>query len=243
MAHCLNICSDLDMRAAYTQATYTMPSHLSILAGILPSTISYIPYYNRFEKQLFRLNNRDNKESNSLIEFPTGTRSIVHGFRNRNYATCCIGAVGWFRSSILTTDFETFIYTGINLGAQLKYALQFLAVESKPFFILLNVGETHDPYEYGKQISENNLSRARMRKGGKLGYIQGDHLKQVAAMSYVDSQLAVLFDRVHSLKRDTIIVVCADHGECFGEDNLYGHGFYHEKVMEVPLGIAFFKGK
>jgi len=39
------------------------------------------------------------------------------------------------------------------------------------------------------------------------------------------------------LQRGTIVVICADHGECFGEDGLHGHGFYHLKVIEVPLGI------
>jgi glucan phosphoethanolaminetransferase (alkaline phosphatase superfamily) len=32
-------------------------------------------------------------------------------------------------------------------------------------------------------------------------------------------------------------VVTADHGECLGEQGLYGHAFHHEKVMEVPLLI------
>jgi arylsulfatase A-like enzyme len=37
--------------------------------------------------------------------------------------------------------------------------------------------------------------------------------------------------------RPTTVVVTADHGECLGEEGLYGHAFHHEKVMEVPLLI------
>jgi hypothetical protein len=34
--------------------------------------------------------------------------------------------------------------------------------------------------------------------------------------------------------------MCADHGECFGEEGFYGHSFYHPKVFEVPMGIFDF---
>jgi hypothetical protein len=32
-------------------------------------------------------------------------------------------------------------------------------------------------------------------------------------------------------------IICADHGDCWDEDNLWGHGMHHEKVLEVPLVI------
>jgi glucan phosphoethanolaminetransferase (alkaline phosphatase superfamily) len=32
-------------------------------------------------------------------------------------------------------------------------------------------------------------------------------------------------------------MVTADHGECFGEDGLWGHAIYHPKIMHVPLLI------
>ena len=31
------------------------------------------------------------------------------------------------------------------------------------------------------------------------------------------------------------IIIASDHGECFGEDGLWGHSFYHEKIMTVPI--------
>jgi arylsulfatase A-like enzyme len=35
--------------------------------------------------------------------------------------------------------------------------------------------------------------------------------------------------------KDSTIVICADHGDCWGEDGLWEHGFHHQKVLEVPL--------
>ena len=31
------------------------------------------------------------------------------------------------------------------------------------------------------------------------------------------------------------VIVCADHGDCWGEDGLWEHGVSHEKTLEVPL--------
>ena len=37
--------------------------------------------------------------------------------------------------------------------------------------------------------------------------------------------------------REVTVVMCGDHGDCLGENGLWGHGFYHPKVMEVPMAI------
>ena len=64
-----------------------------------------------------------------------------------------------------------------------------------------------------------------------------DFNKQIASVEYIDVGLGGLLSLLAKEKRKTLVVVCSDHGECFGEDGLYGHGFYHPKVMEVLLGI------
>ncbi len=30
-------------------------------------------------------------------------------------------------------------------------------------------------------------------------------------------------------------MLLSDHGECFGGDDLWGHGFYYPKIMEVSF--------
>jgi arylsulfatase A-like enzyme len=44
----------------------------------------------------------------------------------------------------------------------------------------------------------------------------------------------MLFD---ALPGDTVVVLTADHGDCFGEDGYWGHGVHHPLVYEVPLAI------
>jgi len=55
--------------------------------------------------------------------------------------------------------------------------------------------------------------------------------RQTAGLEFVDARLPPL---LHAFS-DSSIIVCADRGDCWGEDGLWEHGIHHEKVLEVPL--------
>lgn len=60
---------------------------------------------------------------------------------------------------------------------------------------------------------------------------------------YVDNQIGILIDylKKNGLYNDSIIIIIADHGEAFGEHNLYlehAHTLYDE-LLRVPLIIKF----
>ena len=57
---------------------------------------------------------------------------------------------------------------------------------------------------------------------------------QCAAAEFLDRRLPALFD---GLPGETIVVLTADHGECFGEDGYWGHGINHPMAFEVPLAV------
>ena len=55
----------------------------------------------------------------------------------------------------------------------------------------------------------------------------------------VDRELGRLFDRLDRAGRPTIVVVTADHGEMFGEHDMYGHGMtLFEDEIRVPGLLA-----
>lgn len=233
----------LEFHCAYTQGTYTLPAHIAIYAGALPSVRNEIPYYNRFCKQLIRLNNRKNLQAKSLVDIPPGAKTIVHGMYEIGYSTYCLGAVGWFQSPLLTEPFEKAIFTGIHAYKQLEIFSTFINSIERPFFSLINLGETHEPYKFGGLIRESVTSRVRSRLFEENYFQQEDYFAQIEAVQFLDKWFSDLLVILKSICRDTVIVVCADHGECFGEDGLYGHGFYHEKIMAVPLGIGLASGQ
>lgn len=225
-------------RSANAQATFTYPAHLAIYQGHLPNTREPIAYYNRFTKSLFRIAKND-AAMESFITFPRGTRNFVHGFRSLGYYSIGVGAMEWFRHSDLTSPFHEFHFTGINADFQIEKFLSCIAGLDRAFVGLINFGETHEPYHHGGQIPGNEISRARATARRKLptGFDNENWLKQISSCEFLDGRIGYLIDRLKDYSRGTVVVLCADHGECFGEDELYGHGFYHPKVMEVPLGI------
>lgn len=224
-------------RRAYAQATFTYAAHMAIFQGILPHTTELLPFYNRYERQLIRIANRVTNTP-SIVTFTGGTVDIISGFRQQGYYTLGLGAMEWFRHPHLTEPFEEFHLTGIHAKKQVDILLDRVTPD-RPFFTLLNFGETHDPYRFSENegIPYSLTSRARSND-----YFQGEIDKeglenQIRCCGFLDTQLAILLTRLELIERPTIIVVCGDHGECFGEDAMYGHGFYHPKVMEVPLAI------
>lgn len=236
-AHCAG-------RKAYSQATFTYASHLAMLQGILPGTIELRPYYNRYSKQLIRIANRRTGPT-SLITFPMGTENIVTGFGNDGYRTIGLGAMEWFKHPHLSRGFDYFEYTGIHAEKQVDLFLKNIKYNT-PIFGLINFGETHDPYEFkiDSRVPDAVESRARRRSALRFGAM--DHIawqRQSQCCDYIDKRIETLFHEIRNFGRNTIFIVCGDHGECFGEDGNFGHGFYHPKVMEVPLAIFDFDGE
>ncbi|HZL41832.1 MAG TPA: sulfatase-like hydrolase/transferase [Verrucomicrobiae bacterium] len=94
-----------------------------------------------------------------------------------------------------------------------------------PWFLFVNFGETHhrfvyegcswydEPFDYG---DANECKR-----------------KQRACLEYLDGQI----QRLVQALPESDLIICSDHGEAFGEDGLWGHGFHHPVIMEVPMHI------
>ncbi len=208
------------------QATYTLPAHISIFhAGLMPcdNRESTPPPFNRHKEKLFKAQLAWQRTTGA--KFPTpAAPNIIKGFEKLGYRTIGIGGVNWFNNKFPTSNiwhkryFNEFYWEEkfteenfkslehqINLINKLK-----LKTEKKPIFLFLNISYTHAPYlGFGKSVL-----------GQKASFEEVDKL--------LPNLLEVLPNKYH-------LMICGDHGECFGEDGLWGHGFYHPKVMEVPF--------
>lgn len=61
-------------------------------------------------------------------------------------------------------------------------------------------------------------------------------------IAYLDQELGLLYDelRERDILGDTLVVITSDHGEMFGEHQLYGHGSsLHRPQLHVPLLMLF----
>lgn len=236
-------------RKAYSMATYTLPAHVAMFNGFLPHCFDAEPFYNRFVQQLWRISHRSVKIK-PLVTFDLGTPNVVAGFRERGYFTTGLAAMDWFRDAkILQQGFSAFEVTGTGARAQHEKLFKQLASRPKQaVFAFINYGETHSPFKYEGMAEEKiaapddrfSLARLFNQQGvrQKEWTFDEKHFRmQVAAAHFMDAVTGDLLAFIKSRGRPATVILCGDHGECFGEEGLFGHAIYHEKVMEVPLLI------
>ena len=218
---------------------FTYSSHMSMFMGFTPGDAqSRITGVNPKYGKIFRMSHGGIAGKGKEYFLLQG-RNIVDGFNRKGYRTIGTGAVGWFNPDTATagnliSDFRHFYYPGDpcvtwTLPQQLRWLSQQLDDRATPVFAFLNIGETHVPYyfegapwsplenpcvPFGK---DNDAAEARRR--------------QILALEWVDTMLEPLLEAF----LDATVVICADHGDCWGEDGLWEHGISHPKVLEVPL--------
>lgn len=125
----------------------------------------------------------------------------------------------------------------------------------RPFFLFINYFDCHVPYlteppydhRFGK-ISDklvHKLFAALQSKDPARGFTAGDKTSLIAAyddrLAFLDRQVGRLLDFLRDSPegRNTIVIVSADHGEAFGEQGWYSHGYnLYRELLHVPLIIA-----
>ena len=221
---------------AMAPGNFTYASHQAMFVGFTPSVAhKFEPFVNSKFAKIFRMLH-GGFEGKGSEHFRLSGKNIIDGLKRQGYLTIGSGAVGWFNpetetAQALIQDFEHFYFPGdtYSLHKQLDWIYPHLQNSEQKIFAFLNIGETHVPYYYpGANWSKdynpcvpfsdtNDAAECRKR--------------QQACLEYVDSLLEPLLKAFV----DSTIVICADHGDCWGEDGLWEHGFYHPKVLEVPL--------
>lgn len=225
---------------AEAPANFTFASHQAFFVGFLPNIRECIPYYNRFRKQLLALTGVGERQVHkTALKKVESDWNLIQGLQNDGYQTIGAGAMNWFRQESLTAGFEKFLFTGRDAERQIDFLSEHLNVD-QPFFGFINFGETHAPYTYKGQTEpcKEDVRARRMiwppMEHGPVGPETDAFRCQVAAAEFLDACLPQFF---RTLPGNTIVVLTADHGDCFGEDGYWGHGVNHTKVFEVPLAI------
>jgi hypothetical protein len=227
------------LRRAMAPGHFTFASHAAIWVGTTPGIAdSKEPVLNPKAGRLFRIANARVPPQPSDV-FVLEGRSILEGFRRRGHAVVGTGAVAWFDTSTesgrwLVEDFDHFRYVrGPGaLPEQLRWLQTCLAeLGARPTFAFLNVGETHVPYWHpGAAWSPKDNPCVPFGEKNDAAVCRE---RQAACLAWADGALAPLLNAFTG----ATILVCADHGDCWGEDGLWEHGVWHEKTMEVPLWV------
>jgi len=212
-----------DFVKTYAPGTYTLPSHISMfVAGIFPENRTLGGYYNRYSQSMIRTTSVEVKGKRNGINFDS--RNIIEGFAAAGFRTIGIGGVGWFDNSTpaakyLTNMFSEFHYNQSfhesnpkSIQNQVELFRRIYNPQQKTL-LFLNISSTHHPY---------------------CGFSE-DMNGQRAALEFIDPYVDQVMETLAAGK-PLFSIVCADHGEVFGLGGK-GHGFYHPKVMEVPMMV------
>ena len=165
--------------------------------------------------------------------------NLIAGFRRRGYRTLGSGSVNWFdpgseTGAVLGAPFDRFHFAGNtwSLETQLAWIEAELAATpaDQPVFLFLNVGETHVPY-WHEGASWPREPSPCIPFGGERCSAEKSARRQRACLEWVDGRLAPLLQRFAGGTQ----LICADHGDCWGEDGLWEHGISHPATLTVPL--------
>ncbi len=237
--------------ARWSYASWTAPSHHSIFLGqvahkaptrILASEV----YKQEYALWVDRLDIPDLSFKSFVPEL-----SLAKMLQGQGYRT--VGRVSMPVLNPFTgfgTHFDDYqLMKDHNDFAGMVDLLEFSA--EQPSYYFFNLGETHYPYmlkdEALPRISgvhgvvkgmDDAIARTSDRPDSEPEFFSPEdmvmlHENQVKCVEYVDGLLGELLAKC---PRNTHIIVAADHGECFGEGDFFGHGpVMHEKVFEVPF--------
>jgi arylsulfatase A-like enzyme/Flp pilus assembly protein TadD len=200
---------------AYAHTPLTLPSHASILTGVLPAEHGV----------------RDN------LGFPLkeSARSVAEVLKASGYATgAAVSAYVLRRESGIARGFDFYdddveaLADQMRLignmqrdgGASSKIASDWIAKQTRPVFFFLHIYEPHTPYA----PPEPYLSKYSNRYDGEVAYsdkIFGDFIASLKAQGIYDKAL---------------IIVLSDHGEGLNDHGEMEHGlFLYREAIQVPL--------
>lgn len=236
-AHVPNIRSVGPLHKAEAPSYFTYASHSAMFAGFTPGLARVEqPILNPKFGKLFKLVGAG-FPGKGTESYELHGRTIIEGFARLGFKTIGTGAVGWFNPHVptgrhLTEPFERYFYPGnsFSLDRQLDFiASELEAAGSSDVFIFLNVGETHVPYYFkGAEWDPYDNPCVPFQKSNR----EADcRQRQQRCCEFVDEMLGTLL----AAFSESTMVICSDHGDCWGEDGLWEHGVSHPCTLTVPL--------
>jgi arylsulfatase A-like enzyme len=121
----------------------------------------------------------------------------------------------------------------------------------EPFFAFINLMDAHLPYhppekyrqEFAPGVDSTEVCQNSKEYNCGACSIDDEEWAAIqglydAEIRHIDAELERLFDwlKAEGLWEDTMVVVAADHGELFGEHDLFGHEFgIYDPLVNVPL--------
>lgn len=236
---------------AKATAPWTLPSHASLFTGTYPFEHGARGYWDPkwTVEALQRMNNRGNVRGLSAERL-----TLAEWLSARGYRTGAVVANDVFLGERYGVDRGFDHYDlGIERAPRInERALRWLdEADDRPTFLFLNYMDAHKPYNdapverlgeqppYEKPLV-HRVQRAIHSQSPKL---DRSELAQIVrwyelGIANLDAAIGDLIAELEARGRleNSLIVITSDHGEYFGEYDLFGHSKdVHEEVLAIPL--------
>ncbi|MES3517491.1 MAG: sulfatase [Natronomonas sp.] len=139
---------------------------------------------------------------------------------------------------------------GTRTPAVIDRTIEFVDATDR-WFVAVNLMDAHLPYRppeeakrrFAPDVDPNSVCQNSKRHNSGARPIDEAEFADLrrlydAEISVADRELGRLFDHLRSsgVWDDTVVIVCADHGELHGEFGLFGHEFaVYDPLVHVPL--------
>ncbi len=212
----------------HAPGNFTYPSHHAMFAGFLPSPAD--PMEEKKGNMLFFPRDVGLGRVAPKGSFSFEGSTFIEGLAKVSYETICIGGVSFFdnRSDIGKVFPAMFnkSYWNPSFGCpvkesfdnQIEHIKKVLnkIEDEKRVFMYVNVDTIHYPnYFYLDNEKRDSVE------------------SHSAALRYVDERIEKLFDLFRN-RGNAFVILCSDHGTCYGEDGYYSHRVSNETVYTVP---------
>lgn len=202
----------------YSVSSYTAKSVAAALSGKYPSTLKRSGYFftkypesNLFFPELLQKAGVHTMSTHGHMYMRKGHNGLDQGFSD------------WRIVEGLSFDAQTDNHVTSHKMTPLAIAQLDAMPKDKPFFMYLHYMDPHDVYH---QHKESPVFGKKVRD------------KYDSEVFYTDLWLGKLFEHMKKQPwwEKTVLIVSADHGEAFGEHNMYRHAFeLWDMLVHVPM--------
>lgn len=215
---------------AYTAATTTTPSHMTLFTSLLPSVHRIVGI-----------------GSTTPLTLPIPT--LPELLRQAGFTTGAItenGAI--LRGRGFERGFDSYWENPVpmphRIGVQSAHtfarALDWLSTKrDRDFFLFLHTYEVHEPYE-PPEAHRSHFAGTRTLHASDRAIAQHQALRYDQEIRYLDERLADFFAGLErlGLAEGTLVILTSDHGEEFLDHAFWGHGATpYDEVLHVPLFV------
>jgi len=223
----------------YSASSWTAPATASIFTSLYPFQHRVI--LNMLATMMFNKNNPDYRIK--LNRIPKEIVTLGESFKDKGYATFGFADnVNIGKKEGFDQGFDKFYTFNYKRGKHLNEIVLNHSKEIKKsgkYFVYIHYMDVHQPnHENSDWLMGKEIAKISVKDSGEFNIkkkIKNETLFYDGEINYVDRRIKELFEHF-KWKKNTLVIMTADHGEELWDHGRWGHGYsLYKEVTKVPM--------